>query len=275
MADEAGAAMIAGRELPLPNAHGDVALASLFTMGVMLISQRWRPVRWAQSVVAENLMDEFSAGSVDGNKPISRRIWALLKHSRQTVAMRTAAQKAAPRGFTAGRVLAVALRLGVHIPRFASINNAVRIVMREQDRARSAVMADWGDFKPVAHLWAALPVFLDMSDEAIKRFISAELANLDAQDLPCVELERIAADVLNDFRTDELFQWWQDENFLVVLSIAEAFREAGECQKAVGAREVLLTIGTAFRCPQVLAIVPSTLSLPPPTDWMIQEIGGI
>jgi hypothetical protein len=36
MADESGAAMIAGRELPLPNAHGDVALASLFTMGVML-----------------------------------------------------------------------------------------------------------------------------------------------------------------------------------------------------------------------------------------------
>jgi hypothetical protein len=143
------------RELPLPSEKESTDLFALFTMSVMLFpNDEDMRGRWAQAMVAESLFEEFESGTMPNQAP-SLRIWKLLKRSREADAMRFAAVKAAARGVTAGGVLTVALMFAAHLPRFASVNNAVQIVMREQSRPRASVMSDWADYKSVSHLWAA------------------------------------------------------------------------------------------------------------------------
>jgi hypothetical protein len=91
------------------------------------------------------------------------------------------------------------------------------------------------------------------------------MAELPAEDLPHDEVER----TVHDF-----FHWWNADNLKVMLSIAEAFRLRGESHKALGAHEALLPQGTAFTCPPMLGIKPSSLTLTKPEEWLISEIGG-
>jgi hypothetical protein len=263
--------MTACRELLLPADHHNSELFALYILATMFFPNDGDLAgEWAQSVVATELIDEISIDPELRSKPISLPVWKLLKKQAHAEKMRSASAKAAPRGFTAGRILVVALMLGSHHPRIASINNAVRIVMREQSRARSAVMSDWTDFKSVAHLWAAARAFYDLADDAITRMIDT------AMEARAVELtEDVRAHVHASARADDIFQLWHADNLKAILSIAEAFRIAGEKQKASGALQALLPEGTAFACPAAIGIVPGKLNPAPPPSWMIDEITAV
>jgi hypothetical protein len=98
--------------------------------------------------------------------------------------------KAAVGGLIAGEVFLKFLQLKVHRPRDASVNKAAFIVSRELENRRSAdgrrppsnldrVHKFWTDFRPAAHLWAALrlqkdagwvPVSPDVSGEAFAAY---------------------------------------------------------------------------------------------------------
>jgi hypothetical protein len=73
-------------------------------------------------------------------------------------------------GWVAGEILLLILNLAEHAPEHASVNRAVRVLVddlakrklrngREAPCSRALLLAEWSNFRPAAHLWAAYNIY--------------------------------------------------------------------------------------------------------------------
>ena len=101
------------------------------------------------------------------------------------------------RGSLSGEVLRTLLQIHAHHrkerPDEPSINKAIAVFARRAVLAQSGLESAWGDFRPVAHLWAALVIHYKYAippgphpsdNEGLLRFLAvAESIRLDAEKL--------------------------------------------------------------------------------------------
>ena len=231
-------------ELPILDDDGRLyKLAPVITLGVMYFPNDAETVsKFVTASTAGSLREEF-AEDKDSLRAASgllgkQSFWRLLGRDKEINAITEDAKTSTTRGSTAANVLTVALRMGAQLPRLASVNNAVKIVMLAKQRGRSGVLDDWGQFKPVSHLWAA-----------------------------AFELEWIENGLFVEMLSDE-------DSFCAFLSFAAAFHSMGGRQQVPGAREPLLPSGTVSAIPTALQIKPAEINLPL-EEWMVKEIGSI
>lgn len=153
-------------------------------------------------------------------------------------------------GYLAGEVLLFVLSAAEHDPQNASVKRAIHILRSrfEADRVesgvpfrtgRSTLLADWGRFKEVAHLWAALNLWTrDMNQDLASAFEPE-------QDDPTGGLPAF-------------------------LAIAEELRRRGEMFFSRGQSEngtPLLDPNKTWRTPPDLVLPTVKCGVPPPTEW--------
>lgn len=235
------------RELPIIGDDGKVMLiAPLVVLSIMYfpddeeLADSHGVVRMADTFLDSlNTDEEFSNAVLRAKPEFLSWFWKTLPRSREAGAIDDLVAQRVSEARLAASVFGMALQLGTHLPRFASVNNSARIVMLEEGLGRSKVLDAWAKFKPVAHLWAV-----------------------------AYSLELTEPGLLLEVLTD-------DEGFRDFLSMAEALRLKAERQQVPGARFPLVPEGIAFAAPAALAVKPcQTDPIPPLEAWMITEIGA-
>jgi hypothetical protein len=153
-------------------------------------------------------------------------------------------------GWVAGEMLLHLLTTAEHAPEHASVNKACHLVIRNLSEARllysgskapcsrQTVWSAWTSFRPAAHLWAAFNLTTGWPD-----------------------WDTFAAAYPNGTLSVLL------PGLLALLSVAEALRRLAEGHKIVAPGEL-------WRVPATIPLLPVNVTVPPPTDWILEQLQG-
>lgn len=270
-------------ELPILDEAGNLQIAApLITQGIMFFPDDGDRQDTFVAALGAASLRQYIADDPDAREAVytsgitnEPSFWSLLGHEKQYERILTDAEKSASQARLAAEVLIVALSLGAHMPRLASVNNAVKLVGLEQHSNRTTILNSWMRFKPVAHLWAAA-FELQILTRDEREDLAAKLLNtvpMEVQNkIPIDDACRLVDEAIDDWVSLSI---WLKEGFPQFLRAAEAFRLKAERQQAVGAREPLLPPGVAFAVPTALGLAPCNLEFSPLDDRMVKELGAI
>ena len=113
--------------------------------------------KYSMAAVGKRIINAAAVISHDELAPIFSHpsVWYALQEAGKIERYDRDTENGTRDGEIAAKILHYALSLRRHMPRLQGINNAVRIVMKENGLGKSSVMAAWGRAKTVSHLWAA------------------------------------------------------------------------------------------------------------------------
>jgi hypothetical protein len=152
-------------------------------------------------------------------------------------------------GHVTGEILRHLLSFSVHCPDHASVHKAIHVACQELRESgggrqvaasRSSVRPHWSRFKPVSHLWAALPTFSDLALEAG----IPELHVIDAS----------------------------DESLLVFLAIAEWIRKQAESIVPHAQEASAFDRADTWIVPEVLQLPDIDISISAPSEEALQAL---